>query len=59
MEVAKEEETMTIETENDGDDVLVEGIIKSVVSELHQNYRNVHQKVYVRVANLPMTRFEI
>ncbi|KAL9325671.1 hypothetical protein ACSQ67_006316 [Phaseolus vulgaris] len=33
---------------------VMEDVTKSVVFELHPNYRNIHQKIYVRITNLPV-----
>ncbi|ONK58662.1 uncharacterized protein A4U43_C09F15380 [Asparagus officinalis] len=31
-----------------------EDVAKSVVFNLHENYKNIHQKIYVRITNLPV-----
>lgn len=33
---------------------VMEEVAKSVVFDLHPNYKNIHQKIYVRVTNLPV-----
>lgn len=33
---------------------VMEEVAKNVVFDLHPNYRNIHQKIYVRIANLPV-----
>ncbi|XP_027329756.1 DNA replication licensing factor MCM2 isoform X1 [Abrus precatorius] len=33
---------------------VMEDVAKSVVFELHPNYKNIHQKIYVRITNLPV-----
>ncbi|KHN03280.1 DNA replication licensing factor mcm2 [Glycine soja] len=33
---------------------VMEDVTKNVVFELHPNYRNIHQKIYVRITNLPV-----
>lgn len=32
----------------------MEEVGKNVVFDLHKNYRNIHQKIYVRITNLPV-----
>ncbi|GJN13092.1 hypothetical protein PR202_ga31426 [Eleusine coracana subsp. coracana] len=32
----------------------MEEVAKNVVFDLHKNYRNIHQKIYVRITNLPV-----
>nr|CAB3504777.1 unnamed protein product [Digitaria exilis] len=33
---------------------VMEEVAKNVVFDLHKNYRNIHQKIYVRITNLPV-----
>ncbi|CAL9129890.1 unnamed protein product [Musa textilis] len=33
---------------------VMEEVAKNVVFDLHKNYKNIHQKIFVRVANLPV-----
>ncbi|KAF7839448.1 DNA replication licensing factor MCM2 [Senna tora] len=33
---------------------VMEDVAKNVVFHLHSNYRNIHQKIYVRITNLPV-----
>ncbi|KAJ1382676.1 P-loop containing nucleoside triphosphate hydrolase [Sesbania bispinosa] len=33
---------------------VMEDVAKSVVFQLHPNYKNIHQKIYVRITNLPV-----
>lgn len=33
---------------------VMEEIAKKVVFDLHPNYKNIHQKIYVRITNLPV-----
>lgn len=33
---------------------VMEEVAKNVVFDLHKNYRNIHQKIYVRISNLPV-----
>lgn len=33
---------------------VMEDVAKSVVFNLHPNYKNIHQKIYVRITNLPV-----
>ncbi|XP_054808214.1 DNA replication licensing factor MCM2 [Prosopis cineraria] len=33
---------------------VMEDVAQKVVFQLHPNYRNIHQKIYVRIANLPV-----
>lgn len=33
---------------------VMEDVAKSVVFDLHPNYKNIHQKIYVRITNLPV-----
>ncbi len=33
---------------------VMEDVAKGVVFDLHPNYKNIHQKIYVRITNLPV-----
>lgn len=33
---------------------VMEDVGKNIVFDLHPNYRNIHQKIYVRITNLPV-----
>ena len=33
---------------------VMEEVAKNVIFDLHKNYRNIHQKIYVRITNLPV-----
>lgn len=33
---------------------VMEDVAKTVVFDLHPNYKNIHQKIYVRITNLPV-----
>lgn len=33
---------------------VMEEVARNVVFDLHKNYRNIHQKIFVRITNLPV-----